>query len=115
MREERYQLEEKLAVSELQQKSLQDLIATIKDGRGAAKVMEWHSKMDAVRIEELKHKRLNSKLQQQVNRLYGKGFDYRLYGKGFDYFFWTGDLNEYFLFDLKFYVFRRKECVKTNS
>lgn len=66
VKEERYQVEEKLAVLELQHRSLQDLIATLKDGRGAAKVMEWHSKLDAVRIEELKHKRLNSKLQQQV-------------------------------------------------
>ncbi|XP_071137463.1 centrosomal protein of 290 kDa-like isoform X1 [Mytilus edulis] len=71
VKEERYQVEEKLAVLELQHRSLQDLIATLKDGRGAAKVMEWHSKLDAVRIEELKHKRLNSKLQQQTQYLEG--------------------------------------------
>jgi len=62
-------MEDKNAALELQHRTLQDLIATLKDGRGAAKVMEWHNKMDDVRLEELKQRRLNSKLQQQVNRL----------------------------------------------
>ncbi|XP_060063320.1 centrosomal protein of 290 kDa-like [Ylistrum balloti] len=70
-REKRDAVEDKLASLELQHRSLQDLIATIKDGRGAAKVVEWHSKMDAVRLEELKQKRLNVKLQQQVHYLEG--------------------------------------------
>ncbi|KAK3096658.1 hypothetical protein FSP39_002154 [Pinctada imbricata] len=63
--------EDKLAALELQHKSLQELIATLKDGRGAAKVVEWHGKMDAIRLEELKQKRLNGKLQQQIKYLEG--------------------------------------------
>lgn len=43
-------------------------MATLKDGRGAAKVVEWHGKMDSVRLEELKQRRLNTKLQGQVRR-----------------------------------------------
>ncbi|OWF51997.1 centrosomal protein of 290 kDa-like [Mizuhopecten yessoensis] len=70
-REKRDTVENKLSAMELQHKSLQDLIATLKDGRGAAKVVEWHSKMDAVRLEELKQKRLNVKLQQQIHYLEG--------------------------------------------
>ena len=59
-------MEDRLAALELQHKSLQDLMATLKDGRGAAKVREWHDKMDSVRLEELKHRRHITKLQQQV-------------------------------------------------
>ena len=59
-------MEDKLAALELQHKSLQDLITTLKDGRGAAKVKEWHGKMDTLRLEELKHRRHITKIQQQV-------------------------------------------------
>jgi centrosomal protein CEP290 len=65
-REHRDQEEDKLAELNLKNRSLQELIATLKDGRGAAKVAEWHGKMDAIRLEELKQRRLNSKLQGQV-------------------------------------------------
>ncbi|XP_061195068.1 centrosomal protein of 290 kDa-like isoform X3 [Saccostrea echinata] len=70
-REHRDQEEDKLAELNLKNRSLQELIATLKDGRGAAKVVEWHSKMDAVRLEELKQRRLNSKLQGQIKYLEG--------------------------------------------
>ena len=49
-----------------QREGLQELISTLKDGRGASKVAEWHSKMDAVRLEELRQRRNNAKLHQQV-------------------------------------------------
>ncbi|KAL3881749.1 hypothetical protein ACJMK2_028144 [Sinanodonta woodiana] len=69
VRQKKDALEDKLAEVELQHKSLQDLIATIKDGKGAAKVIEWHGKMDAVRLEELKQKRINGKLNRQIKYL----------------------------------------------
>lgn len=56
-----------MAELSLQQEGLQDLISTLKDGRGAVKVMEWHSKMDALRLEELRQRRNNTKLHQQVS------------------------------------------------
>ncbi|XP_053396760.1 centrosomal protein of 290 kDa-like [Mercenaria mercenaria] len=64
-------MEDKLAALELQHKSLQDLMTTLKDGRGAAKVKEWHGKMDTLRLEELKHRRHITKLQQQIGYLEG--------------------------------------------
>ena len=60
------EVEDKLAALQLQHTSLQDLMTTLKDGRGAQKVREWHSKMDTLRLEELKHRRHITKLQQQV-------------------------------------------------
>ncbi|XP_056015074.1 centrosomal protein of 290 kDa-like [Ostrea edulis] len=70
-REHRDQEEDKLAELNLKNRSLQELIATLKDGRGAAKVAEWHGKMDTIRLEELKQRRLNSKLQGQIKYLEG--------------------------------------------
>lgn len=70
-REHRDQEEDKLAELNLKNNSLQELIATLKDGRGAAKVVEWHGKMDSVRLEELKQRRLNTKLQGQIKYLEG--------------------------------------------
>ena len=55
-----------MAALSLQQTSLQELLATLKDGRGAQKVAEWHAKIDGLRLDELKQRRNNSKLQQQV-------------------------------------------------
>ncbi|KAL4233575.1 hypothetical protein ACF0H5_008256 [Mactra antiquata] len=65
------EMEDKLAALELQLKSLQDLMTTLKDGRGAAKVKEWHGKMDNLRLEELKHRRHIAKIQQQIGYLEG--------------------------------------------
>ena len=58
-----------MAELELQHGGLQDLIATLKDARGAAKVAEWHSKMEALRLEQLKHKRLIDRQKEQVSYL----------------------------------------------
>ncbi len=60
-------MEGKLAEVELQHTGLQDLIATLKDGKGAQKVAEWHSKMEQLRLEQLKHKRTIERLRDQVN------------------------------------------------
>ncbi|PVD27873.1 hypothetical protein C0Q70_10448 [Pomacea canaliculata] len=65
----RQENEDKVAELSLQQEGLQDLISTLKDGRGAVKVMEWHSKMDALRLEELRQRRNNTKLHQQIKYL----------------------------------------------
>ncbi|XP_005096015.2 centrosomal protein of 290 kDa [Aplysia californica] len=69
VRQNREEMEDKVASLSLQQTSLQELISTLKDGRGAQKVAEWHSKIDGIRLEELKQKRNNSKLQQQIKYL----------------------------------------------
>ncbi|XP_041354243.1 centrosomal protein of 290 kDa-like [Gigantopelta aegis] len=71
VKNQKTELEDRIAELQLQRGSLQDLIATLKDGRGAAKVAEWHSKIDVIRLAELKQKRLNSKLNQQIKYLEG--------------------------------------------
>lgn len=59
-------MDDKIAALSLQQSSLQELIETLRDGRGAQKVTEWHLKIDGIRLEELKQRRYNNKLQHQV-------------------------------------------------
>ncbi len=59
-------MEDKLAELQLQQKGLHELIATLQDGRGAEKVAEWHSKMEAVRLDDLRLKRQIERLKEQV-------------------------------------------------
>ena len=66
VRKQRVEAEDKVAELSLQQEGLQELISTLKDGRGAKKVAEWHSKMDSLRLEELRQRRNNAKLHQQV-------------------------------------------------
>ncbi|KAH3726744.1 centrosomal protein of 290 kDa-like [Dreissena polymorpha] len=70
-RKTKEEMEDRLAALEMQHKGLQELIGTLKDARGAAKVKEWHGKMDTLRLEELKHRRHITKLQQQITYLEG--------------------------------------------
>ena len=63
---ERRSVEDKLAELEVQHSGLQELIDTIQDGRGAQKVAEWHSKMEALRLEQLRHKRNIDRQKHQV-------------------------------------------------
>ncbi len=59
-------MEDRLAELELQHKGLQDLILTLKDGKGAQKVAEWHNKMENLRLEELRQKRQIERQRSQV-------------------------------------------------
>ncbi|CAL1542937.1 unnamed protein product [Lymnaea stagnalis] len=68
-RDNKEEMEDKLAALSLQQTSLQELIETLKDGRGAQKVAEWHSKIDGIRLDELKQRRTSAKLLQKVKYL----------------------------------------------
>ena len=65
--DERLKIEDRLDEVEVQHKGLQELIATLKDGRGAQKVAEWQNKMEALRLIELRHKREISRLKEQVS------------------------------------------------
>ncbi|XP_070190390.1 centrosomal protein of 290 kDa-like [Littorina saxatilis] len=69
VRKQREETEDKVAELSQQREGLQELIQTLKDGRGASKVAEWHSKMDSVRLEELRQRRNNVKLNQQIKYL----------------------------------------------
>ena len=76
--DERLKIEDRLVEVEVQHKGLQELIATLKDGRGAQKVAEWQNKMEVLRLVELRHKREISRLKEQVTStrfLLGRSLD----------------------------------------
>ena len=59
--------EDRLAELKLQHDGLQELMATLKDGKGAAKVTEWHAKMGELRLQDLKLNRVVTRLQEEVS------------------------------------------------
>ena len=59
-------MEDKLAEVELQREGLQELLATLKDGRGAEKVAKWQAKMETVALENVRHKREVERVKDQV-------------------------------------------------
>lgn len=59
--------EDRLAELKLQHDGLQELMATLKDGKGAAKVTEWHAKMGELRLQDLKLNRAVTRLQEEVS------------------------------------------------
>ncbi|KAK7503000.1 hypothetical protein BaRGS_00005626, partial [Batillaria attramentaria] len=69
VRKQRAETEDKVAELSLQREGLQELIGTLKDGHGATKVAEWHAKMEGLRLEELRQRRNNAKLHQQIKYL----------------------------------------------
>ena len=68
--EERLKVEDKLAEVELQREGLQELIATLKDGRGAEKVVKWQARMEAVALENVRHKRDIGRVKDEVSIYY---------------------------------------------
>ena len=65
-RTDREAAEDKLAELQLQHDGLQELMATLKDGKGATKVTEWHAKMGEIRLQDLKLNRAITRLQEEV-------------------------------------------------
>lgn len=61
--------EDRLAELKLQHDGLQELMATLKDGKGAAKVTEWHTKMGELRLQDLKLNRAVTRLQEEVSNI----------------------------------------------
>ena len=61
-------MEDKVAELQLLHSSQRELLeTTLKDSRtGANKLTEWHSKLEALRLTELKQKRDIVKLQEKV-------------------------------------------------
>ncbi|XP_073940179.1 centrosomal protein of 290 kDa isoform X3 [Castor canadensis] len=52
--QERRNMENKTLEMELKLKGLEELISTLKDARGAQKVVNWHMKIEELRLQELK-------------------------------------------------------------
>ncbi|XP_033101363.1 centrosomal protein of 290 kDa-like isoform X2 [Anneissia japonica] len=63
---EKEKVEEKVAELEVGNKGLQELMATLMDGKGASKVAEWHSKIQQMRLQDLKHTRQINRLREQL-------------------------------------------------
>lgn len=68
-RTDREAAEDKLAELKLQHDGLQELMCTLKDGKGAAKVTEWHAKMGEIRLQDLKLNRAITRLQEELKHL----------------------------------------------
>lgn len=65
-RKEREQVSLQLAEFELKNKNLEELLSTLRDGKGAAKVIEWHKRIDEIRLEDLRLTRNITKLHEQI-------------------------------------------------
>ncbi|NXC37868.1 CE290 protein, partial [Penelope pileata] len=63
---ERQNAENRALELELKLKSLEELLIALKDARGAQKVIEWHMKMEELRLQELK---LNRELVKQKEEM----------------------------------------------
>ncbi|XP_034628266.1 centrosomal protein of 290 kDa isoform X2 [Trachemys scripta elegans] len=67
--EERRNIENRAMEMELKVKGLEELIGTLKDTRGAQKVIEWHMKMEELRLQELKLNRELVKQKEEIKYL----------------------------------------------
>nr|XP_033809362.1 centrosomal protein of 290 kDa isoform X2 [Geotrypetes seraphini] len=67
--QERQDMENRALEVELRLKGLEELIATLKDARGAQKVTEWHKKMEELRLQDLKLNRELIKGKEEIKYL----------------------------------------------
>ncbi|KAM8979152.1 centrosomal protein of 290 kDa isoform 2-T4 [Sarcophilus harrisii] len=67
--EERRTTENKTLELELKLKGLEELISTLKDARGAQKVIDWHMKIEELRLQELKLNRELVKDKEEIKYL----------------------------------------------
>ncbi|CAM5081764.1 unnamed protein product [Natator depressus] len=67
--EERRNIENRAMEMELKVKGLEELIGTLKDTRGAQKVIEWHMKMEELRLQDLKVNRELVKQKEEMKYL----------------------------------------------
>ncbi|CAF2625726.1 unnamed protein product [Rotaria sp. Silwood2] len=64
--DQKFDLETQIASYEFKHKSLEELLATLKDGQSNARVqkmIEWQQKLEKVKLNELRHIRLNKRLE----------------------------------------------------
>ncbi|XP_045686363.1 centrosomal protein of 290 kDa isoform X1 [Phyllostomus hastatus] len=69
-------MENKKMELELKLKGLEELISTLKDARGAQKVINWHMKIEALRLQELKLNRELVKDKEEIKYLNNIIFEY---------------------------------------
>ncbi|XP_043564830.1 centrosomal protein of 290 kDa [Chiloscyllium plagiosum] len=67
--EERRVAEDKALELELKLKGLEELIGSLKDAKGAQKVIEWHKKIEELRLQDLKTNRCINKQKEEITYL----------------------------------------------
>jgi len=70
--DQKFDLETQIASYEFKHKSLEELLATLKDGQSNSRVqkmIEWQQKLEKVKLNELRHIRLNKRLETDVSIL----------------------------------------------
>ncbi|XP_048214548.1 centrosomal protein of 290 kDa isoform X2 [Perognathus longimembris pacificus] len=67
--QEHRNMENKTLEMELKLKGLEELISTLKDARGAQKVINWHKKIEELRLQELKLNRELVKDKEEIKYL----------------------------------------------
>ncbi|XP_051740645.1 centrosomal protein of 290 kDa isoform X2 [Ctenopharyngodon idella] len=67
--EERRKAEGKAQELKLKLKGLEELIATLKDAKGAQKVIEWHKKLEEVRLLEMRQNREINTQREEIKYL----------------------------------------------
>ncbi|NP_001295297.1 centrosomal protein of 290 kDa isoform X9 [Equus przewalskii] len=67
--QEHRSMENKTLEMELKLKGLEELISTLKDARGAQKVIDWHMKIEELRLQELKLNRELVKDKEEIKYL----------------------------------------------
>uniref|UniRef100_H3A222 Centrosomal protein 290 n=1 Tax=Latimeria chalumnae TaxID=7897 RepID=H3A222_LATCH len=68
-KQERRNAEDRALELELKLKGLEDLLCTLKDARGAQKVIEWYKKIEELRLQEMKLNREISKQKEEIKYL----------------------------------------------
>ncbi|KAM3833500.1 centrosomal protein of 290 kDa isoform 2-T2 [Vipera latastei] len=64
--QERRNAENRAMELEMKLKGIEELVATLKDARGAQKVIEWHVKIEELRLQELKLNRELSRKNEEI-------------------------------------------------
>uniref|UniRef100_A0A670YE84 Centrosomal protein 290 n=1 Tax=Pseudonaja textilis TaxID=8673 RepID=A0A670YE84_PSETE len=67
--QERRNAENRAVEMEMKLKGIEELVATLKDARGAQKVIEWHVKIEELRLQQLKLNRELSRKNEEIKYL----------------------------------------------
>lgn len=71
--DQKFDLETQIASYEFKHKSLEELITTLKSGHEHTriqKIIEWQQKLEKVKLNELRHIRLNKRMETDVSFLF---------------------------------------------
>lgn len=64
--DKQHEANDRIEELKMRQASLEELVVTLKEGAGTKRVLEWHQKLEEIRLSELKLKRQLARAQEQV-------------------------------------------------